>query len=147
MLPRFQVYGELFANHEKVQAVIFEVYNVVTAFVNDATTVFKSTAHVVKDSVWRDFDGKFEGTLSKLRRLSENVEKEARAAEMIEAKQAREEAREARKEARQAREEARQHQAEVVRLTAEVRRLTHALLEGAERKSPRSAAHMVTRNT
>ncbi|KAG7293900.1 hypothetical protein NEMBOFW57_003960 [Staphylotrichum longicolle] len=134
VLPRFQVYGELFANHEKVQAVIFEVYNVVTAFVNDATKVFRSTGHVVKDSVWRDFDGKFEGTLSKLRRLSENVEKEARAAEMIEAKQAREEAREAREEARQAREEARQHQAEVFRLTAEVRRLTHALLEGAENK-------------
>lgn len=140
VLPRFQVYGELFANHKKVQVAIFEVYEAVTEFVDHAKHVFESTGRVVRKSFWKDFDQQFEDTLNKLRRLSENVEDEAQAAHMIEESRARE-------EARQSRAELSHVNAELSCVKAELRALNHAIREGAQSKSPSPTARKTTGNT
>lgn len=99
---------------------IFQVYRVVTAFVDHARTVFQSTGRVFRKSVWKEFDEEFEDTLNDLRRLSETVEDEVQTAHMIEESIARK--------------KLTQSLAELSCVRAELRELNYAIREGVQGK-------------
>ncbi|KAK3386039.1 hypothetical protein B0H63DRAFT_190945 [Podospora didyma] len=90
ILPRYQIYDQLFGHHSRLRDAIAELYGEVQEFVCHAKDVFESSLKVFRKSVWKTFDEEFEDTLVQIRRCSDIIEAEADAAHMIEQDKSRE---------------------------------------------------------
>jgi ankyrin repeat protein len=89
-LPRFQVYEQLFRNHQSLQQALSLVYLELISFVTRAKKVFSGSSFRLFGRVlWRSFDQTFHDSLSEVRRHSDLVEREATLAHMLEESQAR----------------------------------------------------------
>ena len=89
-LPRFQVYEQLFRNHQSLQQALSSVYLELILFLSRAKKVFSgSQFRLFRRVLWRSFDQTFNDSLSELRRCSDLVEREATLAHMLEESQTR----------------------------------------------------------
>jgi hypothetical protein len=93
-MPRFRIYEQLFANHERVLAALATAYLDIIKFSTEAMKVFvqarKSTKLAqlaVLRRLWKAFDTRFDSFLTDFRRHQDQV---AQVAHLIEAKKARE---------------------------------------------------------
>ncbi|KUJ17699.1 uncharacterized protein LY89DRAFT_733531 [Mollisia scopiformis] len=87
-LPRFQVYEELFRNHESFQRTLCAMYSELISFLCSAKKVFSNSSFRRK-VLWRSFDDTFCDHITAFIRYSNLVEREANLADMVECSQAR----------------------------------------------------------
>ncbi|MCJ1404908.1 hypothetical protein MMC11_008134 [Xylographa trunciseda] len=82
-LPRFRAYENTLPMNEAFESALLAVYTEMTCFCARTINFFRNNPHnVLQRKSWSDFDGDFQQTMRRLRRLSQTVDSEADAARM-----------------------------------------------------------------
>ncbi|MCJ1396521.1 hypothetical protein MMC18_009412, partial [Xylographa bjoerkii] len=82
-LPRFRAYENTLPMNDSFESALLAVYTEMTCFCARTINFFRNNPHsVLQRKSWSDFDGDFQQTMRRLKRLSQTVDSEADSARM-----------------------------------------------------------------
>ncbi len=85
LLPRLQIYEQLFSNHERLVQSISIVYFDVLNFCYDAKNMFRRAKFAIFKLVWKPFERQFGSRIEAFRDHQKDMEKDVLLSHMIEA--------------------------------------------------------------